>query len=68
MGNDHGWTWKETLLACFKLIGYLALEPVVSTPASYLGGPGYKSLPEDRLSWGLLWFYSVPSDKCQFSP
>jgi hypothetical protein len=37
---------------------------VVSTPASYLGSPGFKSRPGDRLSWlRFLWFSSVPPGK-----
>jgi hypothetical protein len=30
--------------------------PVVNTPASYVGGPWFKSLPEDRLSLGFMGF------------
>jgi hypothetical protein len=33
---------------------------VVNIPASYSGGPGFKSRPRDRLSWVLSWFSSVP--------
>jgi hypothetical protein len=35
---------------------------VVSIPASYSGGPGFKSRPEDRLSWlTFAWFSSIRS-------
>jgi hypothetical protein len=35
------------------------------TRHSNLGGPAFKSLPRDPLSWGFSWFYSVAPAKCQ---
>jgi hypothetical protein len=41
---------------------------VVNTSVSYSGGPGFKSLPRDRLSWLMFsWFFSVPPRKCRNS-
>jgi hypothetical protein len=38
---------------------------VVNTPASYSGGPGFKSRSGDRQSWlRFSWFSSIPSGKC----
>jgi hypothetical protein len=37
---------------------------VINTPASCLGAPGFKSEPDDRLSWqSFSWFFSFPPSK-----
>jgi hypothetical protein len=38
---------------------------VVNPPASYSGGPWFKSWPGDRLSWGSSTFYSAPPGQCR---
>jgi hypothetical protein len=42
---------------------------VVNTPALYSGGPGFKSLPGDRLSWlrFFVFFFSVLPGECRYS-
>jgi hypothetical protein len=40
---------------------------VANTPASYAGGPGFKSWPRDQLSLSLSWLSSVLPGKCRDS-
>jgi hypothetical protein len=41
---------------------------VVSTAASYLGGPGFKSPPGNRLGGGVSWLYLVSPGSAEMVP
>jgi hypothetical protein len=50
-GTDWPDQSLELSLYDFCLRRHHTLSPVVNTPASYSGGPRFKSWPRDRLSW-----------------
>jgi hypothetical protein len=65
---------SETLVSTYKSTRHFYPEYricgwVVNTPASYLGGPGFRSRPGDRLSWlRFYWFSSAPAANAGIVP